>query len=149
VDGFGWIDILVTRISILFIIVVVITVTPRSIVNGLWSIIISELLGVDVLEEATVFHGVIGLGMDLVGTLQSSVVVLLIVTATSRFLDHVDLMVVFMGALASVITAIMGPPITIISVVTIVVVTSIVTFAVIVSTMVIGFLVPAWWVLGA
>jgi hypothetical protein len=107
------------------------------------------LLGVDVLEEAIVFHGVIGLGMDLVGTLQSSVVVLLIVTATSRFLDHVDLMVVFMGALASVITAIMGPPITIISVVTIVVVTSIVTFAVIVSTMVIGFLVPAWWVLGA
>jgi hypothetical protein len=35
VDGFGGIDILVTRISILFVIIVVITVTPQSIVNGL------------------------------------------------------------------------------------------------------------------
>jgi hypothetical protein len=37
------------RISILFIII---TVTPRSIVNGLWSNIISKLLGIDVIEEA-------------------------------------------------------------------------------------------------
>jgi hypothetical protein len=59
VDGFGGIDVLVTRISILFIIVVIITVTPWSIINCLWSIIISELLGVDVLEEAAVLHGVI------------------------------------------------------------------------------------------
>jgi hypothetical protein len=57
------------------------------------------LLGVDVLEEAAVLHGVIGLGMDLTGTLQSFVVVLLIVTVTNRFLDRVDLMVVFAGRL--------------------------------------------------
>jgi hypothetical protein len=59
VDSFGGIDILVTRISILFIIVIIITITPWSIVNGLCSIIISELLGVYVLEEAIVFHGMI------------------------------------------------------------------------------------------
>jgi hypothetical protein len=58
--------------------------------------------------------------MDLAGTLQSFVVILLIVTMTSRFLDRVDLMVVFTGALASVITVIIGPLITIISVVAIV-----------------------------
>jgi hypothetical protein len=133
----------------MFIIIVVITVTPRSIINGLWSIIVSKLLSVDVLEEAAILHGVIGLGMDLAGTLQSFVVILLIVTVTSRFLDHVDLMVVFAGTLASVITAIIGPPITIISAVAIVVVTPVMTFTVVVSTMVIGFIIPAQWVLGA
>jgi hypothetical protein len=74
VDGFGGIDILVMRISILFIIIVIITVTPRSVVNGLWSIIVSKLFGVDVLEEAAILHGVIGLEMDLARTLQSFVV---------------------------------------------------------------------------
>jgi hypothetical protein len=63
------------------------------------SIIISELLGVDVLEEAAILHGVIGLRMDLAGTLQSFVVILLIVMVTSRLLDCVDLMVIFAGAL--------------------------------------------------
>jgi hypothetical protein len=150
VDGFCGIDILVTRISILFIIIVVITITPRSIVNGLWSIIVSKLLGIDVLEEAAILHGVIGLGMDLVRTLQSFVVILLIVTVTSRFLDHVDLMVVFTGTLASVITVIIGPPITIISAVAIVVViASVVTFVIVVPTTVIRFIILAWWVLGA
>jgi hypothetical protein len=148
VDGFGGIDILVTRISILFVIIVIITVTPWPIVNGLWSIIISKLLAVDVLEEATVLHGVIGLGMDLAGTLQSFVLILLIVTATSRFLDHVDLMVIFARTLASIITTIIGPPIMIISAVTIVVVL-IMMFVVVVSTTVIGFIVSAWWVLRA
>jgi hypothetical protein len=137
------------RISILFVIIVVIIVTPRSIINGLWSIIISELLGIDVLEEVAVLHGVIGLGMDLAGTLQIFVVILLIVMVTSRFLDRVDLVVVFVGALASVITAIIGPPIMIISTVTIVVVAPVAMFAVVVSTTVIGFLIPVRWVLGA
>jgi hypothetical protein len=151
VDGFGGIDILVTRISILFIIIVIITVTPRSIVNGLWSIIISKLFGIDVLKEVAILHGVIGLGMDLTRTLQSFVVILLIVTATSRFLDRVDLMVVFAGTLASVITVIIGPPIMIISAVAIVVVVvaPVVTFAVVVPTTVIGFIVPTRLVLGA
>jgi hypothetical protein len=107
------------------------------------------LLGVDVFEEATVLHGVIGLGMDLAEALQSFVVILLIVAVASRFLDRIDLMVVFAGALASVITAIIGPPIMIISVVTIVVVAPVTTFAVVVPTMVIEFLVPEWWVLRA
>jgi hypothetical protein len=69
VDSFGGIDVLVTRISILCVIVVVITVTSWSIINGFWSIVLSKLLGVDVPEETTVLHGVIGLGMDLAGTL--------------------------------------------------------------------------------
>jgi hypothetical protein len=149
VDGFGGIDILVTRISILFVIIVVITVTPRSIIDGLWSIIISKLLSIDVLEEMAVLHSVIGLGMDLVGTLQSFVVILLVVTVTSRFLDRVDLMVAFAGALASVLTVIIRPPITVVLVVMIVVVALVVTFVVVVPTMVIRFVILAWWVLGA
>jgi hypothetical protein len=150
VASFGGIDILVTRFSILFVIIVIITVTPWSIVNGLCSIIISELLGVDVLEEVAVFHGMIGLGMDLAGTLQSFVVILLIVAMTSRFLNRVDLMVIFAGALASVITAIIEPPVVIISGVTIVVVVApVATVTVAVPTTVIGFLVLAQWVFGA
>jgi hypothetical protein len=146
VDSFGGIDVLVTRISILFVIIVIITVTPRSIVNGLRSVIFSDLLGVDVLEEAAVLHGVIGLGMDLAGTLHSFVIVLLIVAATSRFLDYVDLMVIFAGAFASVVTVIIGPPFTIVSAVAIIV-APVATVTVVVSTTVIGVLVPAWWVL--
>jgi hypothetical protein len=107
------------------------------------------LLGVDVLEEATVVHGVIGLGMDLAGTLQSFVVILLIVTATSKFLDRIDLMVVLMGTLASVITTIIGPLITIISAVLIVIVALVMTFVFVVLTTVIGFIIPAQWVLRA
>jgi hypothetical protein len=148
VDGFGGIDILVTRISILFVVVVVITVASRSIVNGPWSIILSKLLGVDVLEETTVLHGVVGLGMDLAGTLQSLVVVLLIVTVTSWLLDRVDFMVIFARALAFVITAIIRPPVTIISAVT-VIVEAITTVAVAVPTTVIAVVITSLWVLGA
>jgi hypothetical protein len=88
--------------------------------------------------------------MDLAGTLQSFVVILLIVTATSKFLDRVDLMVVFAGTLASAITMIIGPPITIISAVAIVVVVApVATLVVVVPTTVIRLLVPTLWVLGA
>jgi hypothetical protein len=150
VDGFGGVDILVTRISILFvIIIIIITVMSWSIVNGFWSIIVSKLLGVDVFEEAAVVHCVIGLVLDLGGTLQSFVVILLIVTVTSRFLDRVDLMVVFVGALASVITVIIRPPITIILAIAIVVVAPVTTLTVVVLTTVIGLLVLAQWVLRA
>jgi hypothetical protein len=88
--------------------------------------------------------------MDLAGTLQIFVVVLLIVTMTSRFLDCVALMVVFEGTLASIITTIIGPQIMIIlAVVIVVVVAPVVTFIVVVLTMVIGFIILARWVLGA
>jgi hypothetical protein len=73
----------------------------------------------------------------------------LIVTATSRFLDRVDLMVIFTEMLASVITTIIRPPITIISTVVIVVVAPIAMFAVVVPTTVIGFIVLTRWVLWA
>jgi hypothetical protein len=87
--------------------------------------------------------------MDLARTLQIFVVVLLIVTVTSRFLDRVDLMVIFAGTLASVITAIIEPPITIISAVAFVVVAPITTLVIVVPTTVIGFIIPVRWVLGA
>jgi hypothetical protein len=92
---------------------------------------------------------VIGLGIDLAGTLQSFVVILLIVTVTGMFLDRVDLMVVFARTLASVITVIIRPPITIISTVAIVVVVPVTMFVVVVLTTVIGFIILARWVLEA
>jgi hypothetical protein len=56
------------RISVLFVIVVItisslcVDVDPCGVVHG-------DLLGVDVLQEATILHGVIGYGMKLAGTL--------------------------------------------------------------------------------
>jgi hypothetical protein len=85
--------------------------------------------------------------MDLTRTLQNFVVILLIITGTSRLLDHVDLVVIFAGTLASVITAIIGPPITIISAVAIVV-APVTTFMVVVPTTVIGFIILAQCMLG-
>jgi hypothetical protein len=114
VDGFGGVDILVMRISILCIIIIVITITPRSIVNDFWSIIISKLLGVDVPEEAIVLHGVIGHGMDLAGTLQGLVVVLLIVLVTTWLLNHVDFMIILTRTLAFEGVAAVMPPITVV-----------------------------------
>jgi hypothetical protein len=67
-----------TRISVLFVIIVVtisslcVGVDPCSVVGG-------DLLGVDVLEEAAILHGVIGFGMKLAGTLQGLVVVILVI----------------------------------------------------------------------
>jgi hypothetical protein len=68
VDGFGGSDVLVMRIPILFIIVVI-TISSLCVVVGPCSVVGSELLGVDVFEEATILHGVIGFGMKLAGTL--------------------------------------------------------------------------------
>jgi hypothetical protein len=86
--------------------------------------------------------------MDLTRTFQRFVVVLLIITVTGRFLNYVDLVVVFAGTLAPEITTVIGPLITSISPVAIVV-APFTTFMVVVPTMVIGFIVPVQWVLGA
>jgi hypothetical protein len=53
-----------------------VVVGPCGVING-------ELLGVDVLEEAAILHGVIGFGMKLAGTLQGLVVVVLVVVMTT------------------------------------------------------------------
>jgi hypothetical protein len=126
------------------IIIVVVTVTPRSIINGFWSIVISKLFGVDVPEEATVLHGVIGLGMDLAGTLQGLIVVLLIVPATTWLLNRVNFMIVLTRTLASEgVTAFM-PPITVVWEVAVVIAP-----ITIVLTTVVAIVVTVRWLFGA
>jgi hypothetical protein len=80
----------------------------------LWSIVVSKLFGVDVLEEATVLHGVIGLGMDLAGTLQGLIIVLLIVPVTTWLLNCVNFMIVLTRTLASEGVAAVMPPISVV-----------------------------------
>jgi hypothetical protein len=122
VDSFGGIDVLVTRISILCVIIIVVTVTPRSIINGFWNIVISKLLGVDVPKETTVLHGVIGLGMDLAGTFQGLIIILLIVLVTTWLLNRVNFVIVLTRTLASEGVAAVMPPITVVWEVAVVVV---------------------------
>jgi hypothetical protein len=144
VDNFGGIDVLVTRISILCVIIIVVTITPRSIINGFWSIIVSKLLGIDVPEETIVLHGVIGLGLDLAGTLQGLIVILLIVLATTWLLNRVNFMIVLTRMLASEGVAAVMPPITVVWEVAVVIALS-----TIIPTMVVAIIVMAWWLFGA
>jgi hypothetical protein len=67
-DNFGRSDILVTRISFLFVIVII-TISSLCVGVDPCGVISGDLLGVDVLEEAAILHGVIGFGMKLAGTL--------------------------------------------------------------------------------
>jgi hypothetical protein len=120
-----------TRISVLFIIVVV-TISSLCIVDG-------DLLGVDVLEEATILHFVIGFGMKLAGTLQGLVVVILVIGVSTWLLNHIDFMIVLTGTLASVV---------IVAVVT-VLVAPITMIVVVIPTTVIVVIIAARWVFGA
>jgi hypothetical protein len=147
VDSFGGSDVLMMRISVLFIIVIV-TISLSCIIIDPCSVIGGDLLGVDVLEEATILHGVIGFGMKLVGTLQGLVVVNLVITATTWLFNRVDFMIVLTGTLASVVVTSIAPSITVVLVVT-VVIALITMITIVVPTMVVAVVVTARWVFGA
>jgi hypothetical protein len=132
------------RISILCVIIIIVTITPRSIINGFWSIVVSKLLGVDVPEETTILHGVIGLGMDLPGTLQGLIVILLIVLATTWLLNRVNFVIVLTRTLASEGVAAVMPPITVVWEVAVVVAP-----IMIVPTMVVAVVVIVRWLFRA
>jgi hypothetical protein len=57
-----------TRISVLFVIVVI-TISSLCVIVDPCSVVGDDLLGIDVLEEAAILHGVIGFAMKLAGTL--------------------------------------------------------------------------------
>jgi hypothetical protein len=135
------------RISILFVIVIV-TIPSLCIIMGLCGVVGSELLGIDVLEEAAILHGVIGFGVKLAGTLQGLVVVVLVIAATSWLLNRVDFVIILAGTLASEGIAAVMPPIMVVSVVT-VIISSITMIVVVVPTMVIAVDITTQWVFGA
>jgi hypothetical protein len=137
------------RISVLFVIVIIIvTISSLCVVMGLYGGVGSELLGVDVLEEAAILHGVIGFGIKLAGTLQGLAVVILLITTTTWLLNRVDFMIILAGMLASVVVVAVAPLIPIVSVVA-VVVALITTIEVVISTTVIAVVVTVRWVFGA
>jgi hypothetical protein len=111
---------LITRISVLFVIIII-TISSLCIIVGLCGVVGNELLGVDVLEEAAILHGVIGFGMKLAGTLQGLVIVVLVIVATTWLLNCVDFMIVLAGTLASEGVTAVTPPIMVVSVVAVIV----------------------------
>jgi hypothetical protein len=70
VDDFGGSYVLLTRISVLFVIIVV-TISSLCIVVDPCGVIDDDMLGIDVLEEAAILHGVIGFRMKLAGTFRA------------------------------------------------------------------------------
>ena len=141
----GWLDILVTGICV-FIVVVLVALFPCIV--RLVGRIRSLLMRVDRLENATVLHGVVGLGMELVGPFQCFGVVFFIVTTSTTFLDGVDFAIVFPSTLALVIVTAVTPLITLIVVVT-GVVALVEAVKIVVPTMVAAVVVVVWGVIGA
>jgi len=68
VDDISGIDILMMRISVVFVVFIVIVTSIGGVCN-LCSVILDDLLGINVLEDATVIHGVVGSGVKLAWTL--------------------------------------------------------------------------------
>jgi hypothetical protein len=104
---------------------------------------LASCFGVDVPEETTVLHGVIGLGMDLIGTLQGLIVILLIVPATTWLLNYVNFMIVLIRMLDSKGVAAVMPPITVVWEVAVVIVP-----IMIVPTIVVAIVVTTRWLFG-
>jgi hypothetical protein len=96
VNDVGWIDVLVVGVSVL--VVVLFTITYVLVACGFCGIVLDDLLCVDILEDATILHGMTGSRMELTQTLQGLVIVILVVVATSKSL--IDLMVAFVGPLS-------------------------------------------------
>ena len=83
VDAIGWLDVLVTGIYV-FIIVVLVALFPY--VVRLVGRIRSLLTHVDRLDNAAVLHGMVRLGMELVGPFQCFGVVFFVVATSTTFL---------------------------------------------------------------
>ena len=93
IDNVSWVDVMVVGVSVL-IVIVLFAIAPITVACGLCSIVLNDLLHVDVFEDTTIFHGVTRSRMELAWALQGLVIVILVVTATNKPLDRVDLVVI-------------------------------------------------------
>jgi len=93
VHNVSGIDILMMRITVLFV-VVVLMITPVGGTHGLCSIILNDLLCINVLEDTVVLHSVVESRMKLTRTLQGFVVVFLVIMVTGKSFDCIDFMVI-------------------------------------------------------
>ena len=59
INNVNWVDVLMMRISIL-VVVILFTIAPVTVVRSLYSIILDDLLCVDILEDTTILHCVTG-----------------------------------------------------------------------------------------
>jgi len=102
------------------VLVLVFVVVPVSLTIFLGGVVLGSLPRIDVFEDATLFHGMIRLWMQLARSLQHFVVVFLVVPPPVGTLYRIHFMVVVAGALFSEIVAIVAPPIPTFSVITVV-----------------------------
>ena len=93
------------------VLVLVFVVVPVSFSIFLGGVILGGPPRIVVFEDATLFHGMIGLWVQLTRSLQRFVVVFLVVPPPVGTLDRIHFVVVVTGALSSEIVAIVAPPI--------------------------------------
>ena len=129
-----------------FIIVVLVVLFPC--VVRLVRRIQSLLTCVDRLENTTILHGMVRLGVELARSFQCFGVVFFIVATSATFLNGVDLAVVFLSTLAPVIVTAIAPLITLVAVVA-GVVALVAAIKIVVPTTVAAVVVAMWRVVGA
>ena len=138
-------DVFMTRICIV-VVVVLVALFPH--VSRLVGHIRSLLARVDSLEDATILHGMVRLGMELARALQCLGVIVFVVTTSSALFHSIDLAIVFPSALASVIVTAVAPLITLITVVA-GVVALVAAVKIVVPTTVAAVIIAVWGVVGA
>jgi len=116
VHHIGGTDILVSWVPILVVVFVFVTMSVLFPIF-LGGIPLSSLLCVDAFEDATFFHRVIGLRMELAWPFQRLVIVFLVVSSPIGALDYVHLVVVVTRSLALEIVAVVTSPVSTFSVV--------------------------------
>ena len=98
---------------------------------------------VDRLEDATILHGMVRLGMELAGALQCLGVIVFVVTTSSALFHSIDLAIVFLSTLALVIVTAVTPLITLVAVVA-GVIALVAAVKIVVPTMVAAVVIVVW-----
>jgi len=109
-DNIGRVNVQLAWVLVL-VLIFILAAAPTTVACGLRGVVLDDLLRVDVLEDATVLYCVTRSRMELAWTLQSLVVVVLVVMMTSEHFDHVDLMVVIVGPLTPKVVMVVTAPI--------------------------------------
>ena len=99
------------------VLVLIFMIAPVLFLIFLGGVVLSSPSCVDVFQDATFLHRVVGFWMQLAWSLQRLVVVFLVVSPRIGTLDRIHLMVVVARALASEVVTIVAPPVPAFSVV--------------------------------
>jgi len=111
-DNVSLVDVLVAWISVL-VFILVLVIAPIALPRCFSGVALNGLLCVDAFEDAAFSHCVVGFGMKLAWPFKGFIVVLLIITSTSKLFDCVDFLIIVVGSftpeIITVVTTLVPP----------------------------------------